>query len=115
MPAKVKIEEKQPKYFNQITGKMRLFEKEVQKNGETFYFYSTSISRKMQDGSYINEYLNVYMKDDVREQIVNNREFHQISNGGYYEIIVEDGFITITPAKGDYPQKLSIQLLSVQK
>lgn len=42
-----------------VNGKIKLWRKEIEKDGNSFVFYSTTIGNKDKEGNYINAYLDV--------------------------------------------------------
>lgn len=42
-----------------VTGQIKLWRKEIEKDGNEYVFYSTTIGNKDKDGNYVNAYLDV--------------------------------------------------------
>ena len=81
-----KTERNQDVRWSNVSGKMRLWGREVEnKNGGTFYTYSTSIGSKNEDGEFENIYFNVRFVKDTDPLCE-----------GAIDIEIKRGFLTVT-------------------
>ena len=79
---------KRPKSWTDVSGRMRVWGKEVNYKKTSFMSYSTSVGAKNEDGEYDNVYYNVRFRKDEHP----DRE-------GAFEINVKAGFLTVTTDK----------------
>lgn len=77
-----------PKSWADVSGRMRLWGKEIEYKKSSFISYSTSIGAKNDDGEYDNVYYNVRFRKDEHPDIE-----------GAFEINVKAGFLTVTTDK----------------
>lgn len=85
----------------QISGKTMIFRKDHESRDGTWYSYSTTVSSKRQDGSYINAFMDVKFRKGV---VVENKS----------KINVKDGFIAareFTANGGQTVQKPELVIL----
>ena len=79
---------KRPKSWADVSGRMKVWGKEVNYKKTSFMSYSTSVGAKNEDGDYDNVYYNVRFRKDEHP----GRE-------GAFEINVKAGFLTVTTDK----------------
>lgn len=79
---------KRPKSWADVSGRMKVWGKEVNYKKTSFMSYSTSVGAKNEDGDYDNVYYNVRFRKDEHP----DRE-------GAFEINVKAGFLTVTTDK----------------
>lgn len=83
-----KTNTKRPKSWADVSGRMRVWGKEVNYKKTSFISYSTSVGAKNEDDEYDNVYYNVRFRKDEHP----GRE-------GAFEINVKAGFLTVTTDK----------------
>lgn len=88
MAEEKKTYSKRPKSWADVSGRMRVWGKEVEYKKESFMSYSTSVGAKNKDDEYDNVYYNVRFKKDSHPAIE-----------GAFEIDVKSGFLTVTTDK----------------
>lgn len=99
------------KKFTEITGAVRLFEREAISNstGNKLYFYSTSISSKNAKGEYEKAYLDVLFSKDAQVAL-SEKEFNE--DGSYYDVVIDNGWLNVTPEREwkdtVYPAKVGL-------
>lgn len=79
---------KRPKSWTDISGRIRVWGKEVESKKGSFMSYSTSVGKKNEDEEYDNVYYNVRFLKDEHPDI-----------GGAFDINVKAGFLTVTTDK----------------
>lgn len=79
---------KRPKSWADVSGRMRVWGKEVELKKTSFMSYSTSVGAKNEDEEYDNVYYNVRFRKDEHPDI-----------DGAFEINVKAGFLTVTTDK----------------
>lgn len=79
---------KRPKSWADVSGRMRVWGKEVEYKKTSFMSYSTSVGVKNEDEEYDNVYYNVRFRKDEHPDI-----------DGAFEINVKAGFLTVTTDK----------------
>jgi hypothetical protein len=79
---------KRPKTWADVSGRMRVWGKEVEYKKSSFMSYSTSVGAKNADGEYDNIYYNVRFRKDEHPD-----------RDGVFEINVKSGFLTVTTDK----------------
>lgn len=77
-----------PKSWEDVSGHMRVWGKEVEYKNRSFMSYSTSVGAKNDKGGYDNVYYNVRFRKDEHPYI-----------DGAFEIKVKNGFLTVTTDK----------------
>lgn len=83
-----KTNTKRPKSWADVSGRMKVWGKEVNYKKTSFISYSTSVGAKNEDDEYDNVYYNVRFRKDEHP----GRE-------GAFEINVKAGFLTVTTDK----------------
>lgn len=79
---------KRPKLWADVSGRMRVWGKEVEYKKSSFMSYSTSVGAKNEDEEYDNVYYNVRFRKDEHPDI-----------DGAFMINVKAGFLTVTTDK----------------
>lgn len=55
-----------------VTGQIKLWRKEIEKDGKEYVFYSTTIGNKDKEGNYINAYLDVVFVGKEPKEFTDN-------------------------------------------
>lgn len=79
---------KRPKSWADVSGRMRVWGKEIEYKKSSFMSYSTSVGAKNEDEEYDNVYYNVRFRKDEHPDLE-----------GAFEINVKAGFLTVTTDK----------------
>lgn len=85
---KAKTPTKRHKFWTDISGRMRVWSKEIEYKKTSFMSYSTSIGVKNENEEYDNVYYNVRFRKDEHPDI-----------DGAFVINVKAGFLTVTTDK----------------
>ena len=89
----------------QVSGETMIFAKAHESSDGTWYTYATGVSSKRQDGSYVNDYLDVRFRKGVTVS-------HKT------KINIKDGFLTVrefTVNGGEKKKKLELMVLDFEE
>lgn len=84
-----------------VTGQATIFRNEHDGANGTWYTYSTGVSNKRQDGSYVNAYLDVRFRKNV---VVENRT----------RIDIKKGFLTVREFEFNGEKRKKIELMVME-
>lgn len=88
MATKRTVQKNAERSWTDVSGKMRVWGKEIETKKSSFVSYSTSVGSKNENGEYDNVYYNVRFKKDEAPDLL-----------GSFIIDVKKGFLTVTTDK----------------
>ena len=83
--------------FTNFNGKARLFAKTINGVNGVFDVYNVGVSKKNEDGSYVNASLDVILSAKAKEDIKNVKPYAG-KNCKYYDVVIK-GWLTVKKDK----------------
>lgn len=103
-----------------LSGATNLFAREIEygkgKNKKSFTAYSVGVSKKDEDGEYINAYVDVFLSKSATKALNDMEENETSGDAVYYEINVISGWFTVRESNNDdYPNKIAFFFNEVEE